>query len=85
LSVVPWLLRGLLGLGCAALAYFAWPVAVGAWYAQQADLVINRLRDGKAINLPDALAPSAPSIAPSARIPAPGTILIVPNFSSARS
>jgi hypothetical protein len=56
LSVVPWLLRGLLGLGCAALAYFAWPVAVGAWYAQQADLVINRLRDGKSINLPDALA-----------------------------
>jgi hypothetical protein len=56
LSVVSWLLRGLLGLGCAALAYFAWPVAVGAWYAQKADLVINRLRDGKSINLPDALA-----------------------------
>jgi hypothetical protein len=56
LSVVSWLLRGLLGLGCAALAYFAWPVAVGAWYAQKVDLVINRLRDGKSINLPDALA-----------------------------
>ena len=56
MSVVSWLLRGLLGLGCAALAYFAWPVAVGAWYAQKADLVINRLRDGKSINLPDALA-----------------------------
>ncbi len=43
-------------MGCAALAYFAWPVAVGSWYAQKADPVINRLRDGKSVNLPDALA-----------------------------
>jgi hypothetical protein len=56
LAAVSWLLRGLLGLGCAALAYFAWPVAVGAWYAQKADVVINRLRDGKSINLPETLA-----------------------------
>jgi hypothetical protein len=56
LSVLSWLLRGLLGLGCAALVCFAWPVAVGAWYAQKADPVINRLRDGKSINLPDTLA-----------------------------
>lgn len=48
-----WLLRGLLGLGCAALIYFAWPVAVGAWYAQKADVVINQLRNGRSINLPD--------------------------------
>jgi hypothetical protein len=56
LSFLSWLLQGLLGLGCAALVYFAWPVAVGAWYAQQADPVINRVRDGKSINLPDTLA-----------------------------
>jgi hypothetical protein len=56
LSFLSWLLRGLLGLGCAALAYLAWPVAVGAWYVQQADPVINRLRDGKSINLPNTLA-----------------------------
>jgi hypothetical protein len=55
LAVVSWLLRGLLGLGCAALVYFAWPVAVGAWYAQKADAVIDRLRDGTSINLPDTL------------------------------
>ncbi len=29
---------------------------MGAWYAQKADPVINRLRDGKSINLPDTLA-----------------------------
>jgi hypothetical protein len=56
LSVVSWLLRGLLGLGGALLVYFAWPVAWGAWYAQKADLVVDQLRNGRPINLPNALA-----------------------------
>jgi hypothetical protein len=56
LSVVSWLLRSLLGLGGALLVYFAWPVAWGAWYAQKADAVLGRLREGQPINLPDALA-----------------------------
>src|SRR5436309_133426 len=41
--------------GC-LLAYFAWPVAWGAWYAQQADAVVALLREGRPINLPDTLA-----------------------------
>ena len=56
MSVVSWLLRGLLGIGGVLLVYCAWPVAWGAWYAQKADTVVNRLRDGKPINLPDTLA-----------------------------
>lgn len=56
MSVVSWLLRGLLGLGGALLVFYTWPVAWGALYAQKADAVISRLRDGRPINLPDALA-----------------------------
>jgi hypothetical protein len=56
LSFASWLLRGLLMLGGALLVYYTWPVAWGAWYAQKADTVIGRLREGKPINLPDSLA-----------------------------
>lgn len=56
MAVVSWLLRGLLGLGGVLLVYFAWPVAWGAWYAQKADSVVNRLRTQQPINLPDTLA-----------------------------
>jgi hypothetical protein len=50
------LLRGFAGLAGILLVYFAWPVAWGAWYAQQADGVVSRLRDGSRINLPDTVA-----------------------------
>ena len=56
MSVVSWLLRGLLGIGGALLVYCAWPVAWGAWYAQKADTVINRLRAAQPVNLPESLA-----------------------------
>jgi hypothetical protein len=56
LSAVAWLLRALLGLAGVLLIHFTWPVAWGAWYAQQGDGVISRLREGESINLPDTLA-----------------------------
>lgn len=56
MSVVSWLLRGLIGLAGILLVLFAWPVAWGAWYAQQADGVVSRLRDGSRIDLPETLA-----------------------------
>ena len=56
MSVVSWLLRGLLGIGGALLVYFTWPVAWGAWYAQKADFVVDRLRNGRPITLPSTLA-----------------------------
>ena len=39
-----WVLRGLLGVGGAILAFVAWPVANGAWQAQKADSVLGELR-----------------------------------------
>lgn len=39
-----WVLRGLLGVGGAILAFVAWPVANGAWQAQKADAVLFELR-----------------------------------------
>lgn len=48
-----WLLRGLLGLVGAILAYAAWPVAQGAWQAQKADAVLGLLRGGKPVRLAD--------------------------------
>lgn len=56
MSVVSWLLRGLVGLAGVLLIFFAWPVAKGAWYAQQADGVVTRLRGGTRIDLQEALA-----------------------------
>jgi hypothetical protein len=50
LSVVSWLMRGLLGLGGAALVYLAWPVAQGAWFVQEADAALARLREGGPLN-----------------------------------
>jgi hypothetical protein len=46
-----WMLRGLLGVGGAILAVVAWPVAKGAWQAQQADAVVFELRTGQALDL----------------------------------
>jgi hypothetical protein len=46
-----WMLRGLLGVGGAILAVVAWPVANGAWQAQQADAVVFELRTGQALDL----------------------------------
>lgn len=46
-----WLLRGLLGLAGAILIYAAWPVAQGAWQAQKADAVIDKLRNGRPVRL----------------------------------
>lgn len=43
------MLRGLLGLGGAILAYAVWPVMGGAWQAQKADPVVSLLRDGKPV------------------------------------
>ncbi len=56
MSAVSWLLRVCLGLGGIVLAFVAWPVATSAFYAQQADVVVGRLRDGRPINLPATLA-----------------------------
>ena len=46
-----WILRGLLGVGGAALAYVAWPVASGAWQAQKADAVLYELNNRKPMQL----------------------------------
>ncbi len=48
-----WLLRGLLGIGGAVLAYVAWPVANGAWQAQKADVVVYDLRTGRPLQSED--------------------------------
>ncbi len=48
-----WLLRGLLGLAGAILAYQAWPVARSAWQAQKADAVVTQLRTGQPTRLSD--------------------------------
>ena len=41
-----WMLRGLLGVGGAVLAFVAWPVANGAWQAQKADAAFFGFRTG---------------------------------------
>jgi hypothetical protein len=46
-----WVLRGLLGVGGAILAFVAWPVANGAWQAQKADAVLFELRTAQPMNL----------------------------------
>lgn len=46
-----WILRGLLGIGGAVLAFVAWPVANGAWQAQRADAVMFELRTGQPIQI----------------------------------
>ena len=46
-----WMLRGLLGIGGAILAYVAWPVASGALQAQKADRVLFDLRTGRALRV----------------------------------
>jgi hypothetical protein len=51
LKSLNWLLRGLLGLAGAILIYAAWPVAQGAWQAQKADAVIDKLRNGRPVRL----------------------------------
>lgn len=45
------MLRGLLGVGGAALAIVAWPVANGAWQAQKADAVLFHFRTGLQVRL----------------------------------
>jgi hypothetical protein len=45
--VLNWLLRALMLLGGAALAFVAWPVAWGAWEAQKADAVVTDMRFGR--------------------------------------
>jgi hypothetical protein len=51
-----WVLRTLLGGGCAVLLYVAWPVASGAWEAQRADAVMFDLRTRQPLRLPAVLA-----------------------------
>ena len=46
-----WVLRGLLGVGGAILAFVAWPVANGAWQAQKADAVLFELRTAQPMQL----------------------------------
>lgn len=46
-----WMLRGLLGVGGAALAVAAWPVANGAWQAQKADAAFFEFRTGEPVPL----------------------------------
>jgi hypothetical protein len=46
-----WVLRGLLGVGGAILAFVAWPVANGAWQAQKADSVLYELRTAQPMQL----------------------------------
>ncbi len=48
-----WMLRGLLGMGGAVLAYVAWPVASGALQAQRADAVVFEMRTGLPMQLVD--------------------------------
>ena len=50
-NAMTWVLRGLLGVGGAILAFVAWPVANGAWQAQKADAVVFELRTGQALDL----------------------------------
>jgi hypothetical protein len=47
LSSLTWLVRGLLGVGGAILAFMAWPVANGAWQAQKADAAFFEIRTGE--------------------------------------
>jgi hypothetical protein len=47
------MLRGLLGVGGAALAFVAWPVANGAWQAQKADAAFFGFRTGQPPQLPE--------------------------------
>lgn len=56
MAVVSWSLRGLVGVTGVLLVYFAWPVAQGAWYAQQADSVVSGLRGGRRVDLADTVA-----------------------------
>ncbi|MGD9881822.1 hypothetical protein [Reyranella sp.] len=58
LSSIPmeWLLRAVLGGGCAVLMYLAWPVASGAVEAQKADRVMFDLRTRQPLKLPAVLA-----------------------------
>lgn len=49
-----WMLRGLLGVGGAALAFVAWPVANGAWQAQKADAAFFEFRTGDPPGLAEA-------------------------------
>lgn len=46
-----WMPRGLLGVGGAALAIVAWPVANGAWQAQKADAAFFEFRTGEQVPL----------------------------------
>jgi hypothetical protein len=46
-----WMLRGLLGVGGAALVIVAWPVANGAWQAQKADAAFFEFRTGEQVPL----------------------------------
>ena len=48
-----WMLRALLGVGGAVLAFVAWPVANGAWQAQKADAAFFGFRTGQAPQLPE--------------------------------
>jgi hypothetical protein len=50
-NAMTWVMRGLLGVGGAILAFVAWPVAQGAWQAQKADAVVFELRTGQALDL----------------------------------
>jgi len=46
-----WLLRGLLGIGGAIVAFVAWLVSQGAWQAQYTDAVATKLRLGYPVPL----------------------------------
>ncbi len=58
LSSIPmaWVLRVVLGMGCAVLVYAAWPVASAALEAQSADSVMFELRTRQPLRLPAVLA-----------------------------
>lgn len=53
MTIFEWLLRGLMGIGGAALVWITWPVSKGAWQAQQADPVVTNLRLGYKTDLGD--------------------------------
>ena len=55
LNLVAIALRLILGIGGVVLVLQAWPVALGAWQAQQADPVVGRLREGRPVSLPVSL------------------------------